>query len=167
MSDNPAGGRRRVPPEVRFWPKVNKDGPVHPALGTACWEWLASVDVNDGYGQFGLSAGHMVRAHRYAWELAHGHPGAMMVLHRCDNRRCVRVDHLFLGTQPDNMADCKAKGRNHVTATLTPEEVTRIRWDRIIRREPLKVVAEEFGVAASCVSRIATGTRWRRELLIA
>lgn len=123
MSDNPAGGRRRVPPEVRFWPKVNKDGPVHPALGTACWEWLASVDV--------------------------------------------RVDHLFLGTQLDNMADCKAKGRNHVTATLTPEEVTRIRWDRIIRREPLKVVAEEFGVAASCVSRIATGTRWRRELLIA
>ena len=36
----------------------------------------------------------------------------MWVLHRCDNRRCVRPDHLFLGTQQDNNADCKAKGRN-------------------------------------------------------
>ena len=52
------------------------------------------------------------KAHRIAWELVHGPvPEKFCVLHKCDNPPCINVDHLFLGTQQDNLADMNAKGR--------------------------------------------------------
>lgn len=85
---------------------------VRIADGDACWEWTAGADQN-GYGHFNMSPQRRrERAHRVAWELAHGPiPGGMMVCHHCDNPSCVRVSHLFLGTHEDNMRDRQAKGR--------------------------------------------------------
>jgi hypothetical protein len=58
--------------------------------------------------------GKLWRAHRAAWVEAHGDiPEGMFVLHQCDNRACVNVAHLFLGTHQDNMDDRESKGRNH------------------------------------------------------
>jgi hypothetical protein len=65
-----------------------------------------------GYGiqQF---QGKVWRAHRLAWTLAYGPiPDDLCVLHHCDNRSCVNVDHLFLGTRGDNARDMVAKGRH-------------------------------------------------------
>jgi hypothetical protein len=51
-------------------------------------------------------------AHRMSWEMHFGPiPEGMLVLHHCDVRRCVRPDHLFLGTARDNTRDMIAKGR--------------------------------------------------------
>ena len=50
--------------------------------------------------------------HRLAWEAEHGPiPEGMLVLHHCDNPPCYNIQHLFLGTHADNLADAQAKGR--------------------------------------------------------
>lgn len=81
-----------------------------------CWEWLLGKD-RVGYGRLKIQLGsrsafRFSSAHRYAWELWRGPiPDGMNVLHKCDNRACCNPDHLFLGTQQDNMRDMHAKGR--------------------------------------------------------
>jgi hypothetical protein len=106
----------------RFWSKVQR--------GAGCWLWRAAMRAN-GYGAFGVGQ-RVEAAHRMAWILEHGPiPPGMCVCHTCDNRRCVRPAHLFLGSQPDNLADMRAKGRQraasgraHGTKTH-PERVAR------------------------------------------
>ena len=88
---------------VRFWKKVNKKA------GNSCWEWTACKA--GGYGQIYVR-GKLVYAHRLSWVWANGKiPKGLFVLHKCDNRVCVNPDHLFLGTNKDNMQDCVRKGR--------------------------------------------------------
>lgn len=99
----------RTSVDTRFWSKVNKNGPLHPVLKTRCWLWIASNAR--GYGTFKLD-GIAVRANRIAWVLTHGAlPRERCVLHRCDNPPCVNPEHLFLGTQVENILDLDAKGR--------------------------------------------------------
>jgi hypothetical protein len=96
--------------EQRFWAKVKKsDG---------CWEWTAFCYTKSGYGHFAISTDgtakgwRSISAHRYSWILHFRLiPPHLCVLHRCDNRKCVRPDHLFLGTHMDNHIDAKSKGR--------------------------------------------------------
>jgi hypothetical protein len=89
----------------RFWSKVEKsDG---------CWVWTAGLN-RDGYGRiYRDEQSPAVLAHRMAWELENG-PIAVgaVICHRCDNPACVRVDHLYVGTQADNLADMFSKRRD-------------------------------------------------------
>lgn len=98
------------PAEDRFWSKVAFI-PFH-----TCWEWIGAVGAR-GYGNFSAH-GKSVRAHRFSWELHNGsipksttYHGTV-VMHKCDNKRCVNPDHLQLGTQSDNIRDCYSKGRS-------------------------------------------------------
>jgi hypothetical protein len=99
--------RRPIPPvgalELgRFRAKIHRS--------ETCWEWTAGCFTN-GYGQFQL-AGQPYMAHRIAWTLENGPiPDGLSILHRCDNKLCVRPDHLWVGTHDDNMADMAEKGR--------------------------------------------------------
>jgi len=89
-------------PSTRFWRLVKRsDG---------CWLWIGTKAPN-GYGSFSLHGGKVL-AHRFSYMQAFGAISEnMQVCHRCDIRDCVRPDHLFLGTQSDNMRDASAKKR--------------------------------------------------------
>lgn len=125
------------------------------ALNEPCLEWDGCVNDN-GYG-VSYFQGKTMSVHRRAWIQEHGFiPAGMQVLHRCDNRRCYLVAHLFLGTQADNMADMVMKGRSK-TQRLTADEV------RAIRAAPglMADIAEAFGIDASSVSKIKSRKAWR------
>ena len=76
-----------------------------------CLLWNASKDRN-GYGRVkNLETGKIVRVHRYSYEINHGPiPEGLYVLHKCDTPSCFNPDHLFVGTQQDNMRDWASKG---------------------------------------------------------
>lgn len=152
-------GKQRVPLLERYWPRVDK--------GPDCWLWIGGLD-KDGYGQIGEGGWHSkkLKTHRLAWELAFGTiPDGLSVLHRCDNRACVNPDHLFLGTQADNMHDMKRKGRaskgeRHPSTRLTADDVRGIRERRRNTTETLVAIGNRYGVKLETVYSIVHGRVW-------
>jgi len=137
---------RTVPIGERFWRYVKKT--------RGCWLWTGWTN-GMGYGLIGTSGKPHTLAHRLSWVIHRGpiHQG-LFVLHKCDTTACVKPDHLWLGTQLDNMRDMRAKGR-HVQK-LTPRDVRAIRRARAAGRH-WRDVAAEFGVCRSTVHYIWAG----------
>lgn len=158
----------KVPALDRFWSKVDKSG--------ECWTWTGAKS-NKGYGNF-FCEGRYIPSHRFSYETHFGPiTGNLLVCHRCDNRACVRPDHLFLGTHADNTHDAMNKGRlasgdrctlrkyPHLVrrgeannAKLTAEKVLEIRRREGERRATL---AEEFGVSEALIYRIHKRLTWQ------
>jgi hypothetical protein len=145
-----------------FWAKVDR--------GPGCWEWQGPrrVDAygNRDYGKLGFE-GYRWNAHRFAWRSTYGPlPPEAYVLHRCDNKACVRPDHLFLGTAAANTADAKAKGRlaageRNGGARLTWGEVGAIRslWEGGGVRQ--KELGRIYGVSQQTISRAVRYDHWK------
>jgi hypothetical protein len=128
---------------------------------SGCWEWNATIE-KDGYGVFTHGRGQQIRAHRAAYEAAFGAvPAGVLVCHKCDNRKCINPDHLFLGSPADNTQDMVRKGRArirrgtaHHNLKLTDDQIVIIRARRG-NGESLKEIAADFGVSFQHVSRLA------------
>lgn len=153
---------------ARFWAKVDKNGPVvRPELGP-CWLWTAAT-FDNGYGAFRLG-GKQRRAHVVSHEWHVGPvPTGLSVLHHCDIRRCIRSEHLFTGTQKDNIQDAVSKQRmasgrrngmhTQGLAILTDDQVREIHA-LCSAGAPQWAVAEQYGVTQTMVSRILRGIAW-------
>lgn len=137
--------------EKRFWKKVDINGL------NECWEWTASRHPR-GYGQFRFEQ-TTHRAHRIAFFFANGyHPKGKSVCHRCDNPPCCNPNHLFEGTQKDNMVDCVKKKRKKTL--LSEKDVIEIRKKFISGHFTLKEIAGEYCISKSFASNIVRGERW-------
>ena len=93
----------------RFWSKVCIGAPDD------CWEWITCKDKY-GYGRIAYTVSYknkkVLTTHRVSWMLANGDiPEGMCICHTCDNPSCVNPNHLWLGTQKENVNDMVAKGR--------------------------------------------------------
>lgn len=148
---------------ARFWMNL---GPRSAATG--CREWTGHRH-RQGYGILGVG-GKLKKAHRVAWEIAHGPiPVGLCVLHACDNPPCAEVEHLWLGTQAENIADMNAKGRQRSVqrfgsrnpmARLTKEHVLEIRRLRKEVGVTFVVLGKMFGVSPMTALRAAKGASW-------
>ena len=159
-------GPDRRPVADRFWEKVRRtDG---------CWEWTGSTSPN-GYGKLSLGGhgGRLAVASRFSYELHYGLiPEGKHVCHHCDNRLCVRPDHLFTGTRKENMQDMGRKGR--ASATLYPElrrgsangrailnegQVREIRG--LIGTASHREIGYRYGVGSWVIKFIQAGKTWK------
>jgi len=134
-----------------------------------CLEFTGAK-ISGGYGQVEYRDASQRRwnlhTHRVVWAHHRGCiPKGMFVCHHCDNRSCVELSHLFLGTHKDNMRDMRNKGRSNYGeknggSKLTWGKVAKIR-ERLAHGENQYFVAADFGVSQATISFIGSHKLWR------
>ncbi len=152
-------GNKTPTPKERFWSKVNKTD--------TCWEWIG-VKNKDGYGITEINR-KTYRAHRASWEIHYGEiPKGMYVCHHCDNPPCINPNHLFLGTQKDNIHDMlkkerrpSRKGEKNYSAKLTESQVRNIRKLWKAGNLTQRKIAEVFNVHRTMIGLIVRNKNWK------
>lgn len=140
--------------------RFNEKYKVDPRSG--CWVWCACISAT-GYGAINHNK-IAKKAHRVSYELFRGPTGGLHVCHRCDNPKCVNPDHLFLGTQADNIADMHSKGRHTPRQLLLTEDQVRLFKKNYVKGSKtlgVPAFARKFGVAAQTVRRVLLGQTWK------
>jgi len=120
----------------------------------------------NGYGSFSfINDGQRERqqAHRMAWQLYLGPiPAHLAVLHKCDNPRCVNPEHLFLGTNEDNRADCVAKDRQAKGSRMGAAKLTENMVSEILASElPRHILADAYHVSKTAIALIKRRETWK------
>ncbi len=149
-------GRIPTSPISRFLSKFTKSD--------ECWEWQAGID-QDGYGKF-WDGKNRISSHRYSWIFHFGNiPENLFVLHSCDNRKCVRPDHLFLGTNIQNMED-KIKKKRHSFGESNGQ--SKLKSNQIIEilsnhknGISSKTMSNQFTVHKTSINNIIAGRTWK------
>lgn len=138
----------------------------HRNIVNNCWEYTG-FRSNLGYGKFGIGRDKQLFTHRLAYQIFVGPiPEGIFVCHKCDNPPCFNPQHLFLGTQYDNLRDALAKGRcrnkvfcgeNHGQCKLTDEQVRQIREAYAVGNTSHRKLSAKFKVSNSHIGRILSG----------
>jgi hypothetical protein len=148
--------------ELEFWANCI------PEPNTGCWLWLGATKKDGGYPRVWFN-GKYQKGHRVAWELANGETlGDRCALHKCDQPSCINPEHIFAGTQADNVADMLSKGRERYVglpgeqngrAKLTDAQVAALRAD-LANGMTQTAAAARYGISQARVSKIWRGEGW-------
>lgn len=136
-----------------------------------CWNFIGKNKNRKGYGSFCVN-GKAMGAHRYSYLIHRGEiKRGNYILHRCDNPSCVNPNHLFQGTQRDNIRDMIEKrrgvfqknggGESHPLHKLTYAQILQIKGMRSLNLNQ-KIIAGMFGVHQCNISRILSDKRWQK-----
>jgi predicted XRE-type DNA-binding protein len=147
---------------------------VSPEPMSGCWLWTGAVN-RIGYGMFHLkhdkktNKSYAALAHRFSFEFHTGKDlGELYALHKCDNPACVNPDHIYAGTQADNVADMDAKGRRinrplcgskHSNSKLKEDDILHIKTLRNMGLKQ-KEIGNIFGVSQVQIGNILRGKQW-------
>lgn len=140
----------------RFWIKV--------LIDDGCWEWTSNINPRTGYPNFWIG-NKMLRGNRVAFYLSKGYwPNTCR--HTCDNKKCVRPDHLIDGSTQDNVNDRVARNRsatkeNNGNAILTQSIVDSIRKDYVPWKNSYTKLAAKYEVSRSVISQIVNRKTWK------
>jgi hypothetical protein len=161
--------RLGIPLDESFWNKVDRSGGTE-----SCWPWVGGRNPNwYGYWYPIVKYGLTVYAHRTAWEWDNGPiPKGLIACHHCDNPPCCNPNHIFIGTDADNLADMHRKGRavsgflrasrgeKNGNSRLNADTVSliRLRWRN---GELIQHLADEHGVTWRSVQLIVLNRTWK------
>jgi len=156
--------------ESDFWSSIDKS-PGYGPQGE-CWEWQGVITAS-GYGSTSLGRDQNTpgkkgprQAHRVSYSLLVGEiPEDLLILHSCDNRKCVNPAHLRVGTQKDNMQDALGRGRFPIgevspSAILTNDQVKEIKLLLLLEYSQ-SYLAEIFGVESGTINSISVNKAWK------
>lgn len=139
-----------------------------PEPNSGCWLWQGAFS-RMGYGAFSVDSVPK-RANRVSYELFKGPiPPGLFVLHRCDTPACVNPDHLYAGTDKDNVRDMVARnrmnfsnqirGERHHQSKLNAATVRMLRESNHYRHRA-RDLAKEYGVSKTAINRALKGLSW-------
>lgn len=134
---------------------------------SGCWNWTGDLD-SYGYGRICINY-KSIKAHRLSWKIfRHEINQKQWVLHKCDNRKCVNPDHLFLGDSKINTIDMviknrQAKGEKISNSKLTEQDVIYIRKQYKFRTKGRDQIAlaKLFGVNRRNIEAILKNKIWK------
>lgn len=137
----------------RFLEKIKKD------VSNGCWEWTANK-THGGYGKFWLCGKHVL-AHRFSYELFKDSiPEGKVICHSCDNPWCVNPDHLWLGTQSENIEDSVVKNRFDSVVKISSVIVKTMKKKRNCGAK-YREIAEEYGIGLTTVYEAVNCKTWK------
>jgi hypothetical protein len=155
---------KKTDPRKRFFDKVRINNIIYPY----CWEWIGGK-YHNGYGQF-FDGKNKITAHRFSYKEYKGPiKKGLNVCHTCDNRWCVNPDHLFLGTQKENLQDMYSKNRqnppdtrgtNNGRSIITSSDVVKMR-NLYQNNISVAEIARKFSVSETQTSRIVKRQSWK------
>lgn len=154
--------KAELTPEImkRFWLKVHIPNDI-----TQCWEWLAYKNKK-GYGKFSLYHGCMIYATRISYIYYYGDIDSQLNLcHHCDNPGCVNPNHLFLGTQYDNLQDMVNKNRSckgsKNNTNLTESDIIQMLMDIFNNKyHNRSEILLKYNISRTALYNILNGRTW-------